>query len=166
MRMDDWPLDKIMRLPEFVFGRRFVVSCVPISPIEGYGWDISEVALPETCVIWELVIQPLGLITGDERLRIALGVQLPTSHAQFMLLEPLFNGLGYQGPGPRGIASNRYFGIALRMLRLQVHAAGRKLVCEMGPGAAAEMSMNVMIVVSSVPKEVPDWLFSETVRNL
>ena len=160
-----WGLDQIMELPDHCFGRRFLVSCTLRLAAAKQEWDISEVALPDMCVIWELYIESIGIYSEVMTLRIALGDQLPLNVAMFNALDPLIMGFGAQGPEPRSL----YFPVHDRMhinrLRVPVAAQGRRLVIECLTPEAIAGSVFVGIVVSGVPKEVPDWLYSEHRRG-
>ena len=160
MDIRHWGLNKIMQLPDCCFGRRFMVSCALDIGAAQREYDISEVALPETCVIWELVIDGSGSFGDRGIVRIALGDQLPTAVAMFNELDPLFMGLGLQGAEPRPLELNGGEVLSFRMLRMPVAAAGRRLVIEGITGETITCRVFVGIVVSGVPKEVPDWLVS------
>lgn len=165
MNIRDWPLGSIIQLPDCCFGRRFPVSSNIFLPGPGTAWDISEVAFPETCVIWELLITAGKGIESAGQIRIALGSQLPLNAGMFDVLEPLFPGLGLQMPEPRLIYVAPGELVHLTQLRMPVATAGRKMVvqCTAGPGQIT--SLIVAIVVSSVPREVPDWLISGNLRS-
>ncbi len=160
MDVRGWPLDRIMQLPDHCFGRRFVVSVHLVSITGVVGWDISEIALPERCVLWELVY-----FIGEDSanfyyVRLALGDQLPTTIAMMDALEPCFMGLGTQGAEPRKIQVKNSQSWAIRMLRQPIISMGRRLVGEVAAVGAETIYANVALVVSSIPTEVPDCLLS------
>ncbi|MBA7479329.1 hypothetical protein ES707_14763 [subsurface metagenome] len=160
MDIRNWPLDRIMQLPDCCFGRRYVISASALSSLGVLGYDISELALPERCVIWELA----GW-AGKENLdlayfRIALGDQLPTTVAQMNALEPLIPGFGPQGPEPRRIDIYVNIGKLFNNIRMPLAAAGRRLVLEVASLPTKNCRFSVAVVVSSIPTEVPDWLCS------
>ena len=158
MNIEKWGLDEIMMLPDHAFGRRFIVSCRLDGSQEGYFWDISELGLPERCVIWEFWWDgQSGSATANE-LRLAWGDQLPTTHGAFMALDPVFPGFGLQGPEPRNFLCNILARGDFRQLRQPVLAGGRRLVMEVTAGAFAFPYVFVGLVVSSIPKEIPDWI--------
>lgn len=160
MNVRDWPLGQIMQLPDCCFGRRFTVSCSP--PVAGPAavWDISEVALPEVFVIWELSIVPSMANLETCWFRLALGDQLPANAAQMLALPPLFMGMGLPGPEPRQISLGWSNYIHLSRLKVPVSAMGRRLVVEAFPTVGVVGTGEVSIVVSSIPREVPDCLLS------
>jgi len=165
MNIRDWPLGQIMQLPDCCFGRRFAV-CLELAPkATGVFWDIGEVALPEKCVLWELVIDVHCDEAQTGALRLALGDQLPTTTAMMDALDPLIMGLGIQGADPRTIEFRNELEIHLRRLRVPILAAGRRLILEVSRGPVILWVVNVMAVFSSMPTEVPDCLVSEYLRS-
>ena len=160
MRIDSWPVNKIMQLPDWCFGRRWLVSCTVLAYADADDFDISEVALPDKGVIWQFVWEPIDVRFVPAYCRLAISDYLPTSEAEFMRLEPLFNGYGEQGPGPRKITSYYYTGAVAIDLRMLIEPQGSRL-CMMGHSEGAfSAEARASIVVSSLPKEVPDWLLS------
>lgn len=149
-----------MQLPDHVFGRRFAVCCHAEAEAEATVWDISEIALPEQCVIWQFVIRGVFVRASGDLVRVALGDQLPTTTAMMDSLEPLINGLGAQGPGPRAISVGGEASMMDLRLRMPVDAMGRKLVVELAAELTEAAAVDVYVVVSSLPKEVPDWMIS------
>lgn len=165
MNIQNWGIGKIMELPDWLFGRRFVVSCEIDVGTARFAWDISEVALPDMCVIWELSIQATGTFSDWGWVGIALGDQLPTNAGMFNVLEPLFMGMGLQGAEPRNMRADIQRTKHLNRLRMPVAAAGRRLVIESLTEDTIKAGVQVDIVVSGVPKEVPDWLCSGNLRS-
>ena len=166
MRIDDWPLERIMRLPDWCFGQRWPVGLYATKTGAGSAWDISEIALPEVSVLWEFTFWPLEIMAQTTNFRLALGQQLPVATAQMDQLEPLLAGVGIQGPTPRQIIGQGYAAPAIRMLRKPIESGGKKVILELTTGGAAAQDLQVILVFSSIPREVPDWLFSAQVINL
>ena len=160
MNIRNWPLDRIMQLPDSCFGRRFSV-CAHVSTDDStVAWDISEIAFPETFVLWEVAISQhyFGFTEFFDSLRLALGDQLPTAAAMMNALEPLIPGFGAQGPEPRYfMALPDYFAFHMRN---PISAKGRRLVLEATPLPEVNIDVQVVCEVSSMPTEVPDWLCS------
>jgi len=160
MDVRNWPLERKMALPDYCFGRRYPV-CVSLDlETDETDWDISEVALPDIAVVHELCIDAAGGFGNSGLLRLALGDQLPTVLAEMARLQPLFAGLGLQGPEPRQRRINFGASLSWSRLRVPVAAQGRRLVMELVTVAPNIMAVNVCIVVSALPTEVPDCLIS------
>jgi len=160
MDIRNWSFDQIMQLPDSAFGRRFPVGVCPSAGTSATAWDIAEVAFPERIVVWELVVWADFQRFYVDHFRLAIGDQLPVAAAQMSLLDPLLQGIGLQGAGPRNIHNEYRNGFAVRGMKMPVMTSGRRLVGEVtatGDGAAR---LQVVVVVSSVPSEVPDCLIS------
>ncbi len=130
------------------------------------GWDISEIALPERCVLWEVTAFPVGAWAADDAFRMALGDQLPTSLAMMSSLNPLLHGMGRQGPEPRQTHINSYVSFAVRRLRVLIESCSMRPILEVKPVGDPKISLNVVLVFSSIPREVEDWLLSAKAINL
>jgi len=165
MNIQNWGIGKIMELPDWCFGRRFMVSCTVFVPEAGDCWDISEVALPEMCVIWELAITGSGEWNKWCFLRVALGDEVPRFVADMDRLEPLFMGLGEQGAEPRRMRIETRVNLDVSQLRMPVASQGKRMVIEGRTEELISAGVQVVIVVSGVPKEIPDWLVSGNLRS-
>lgn len=166
MRIDNWPLERIMRLPDWCFGQRWPIGLHIQADEIGSSWDISELALPEMCVLWELTFWSLALLNMDSRFRLALGHQLPTAVAQMNDNEPLIHGVGINGAEPRQMIAQGYSAVASRRLRKVIAGAGRKVILELTIATAVQQDIQLVMVFSSVPREVPDWLISAKAIDL
>lgn len=160
MNTRNWPIDKIMQLPDWCFGRRYMISCTINTGAGEQTWDISELAFPEKAVIWEMTNEAYALTHLDDYYRLALGDQLPTTAAQMDALEPLFPGMGLQGPEPRHNRLLLYTDATMVKLRMPIQPGGRRMILELTPESESIKLMGVRIIVSSMPTEVPDWLIS------
>jgi len=160
MNISQWPMSRIMQLPDFCFGRRWQVSCSAKGVVVGPNWDIAEIAFPEHIVLWELNLYSVGSVTTAKTFRLALGDQLPTSGAMMDALEPFLPGLGITGPEPRLIMPLHYGSLTGPMLRTNIHTAGQRLVLEVSADVTASDALVVIVIVSSLPTEAPDWLVS------
>ena len=160
MNIEKWPLNKIMQLPDWCFGRKYAVAVETYATDNAYAFDISEIALPETTVLWQLSIFPILCSTEVEYIRIGLGQFMPATEVQFMEFEPLINGLGAQGRGPREIHLFQYYAKQIIQLRQPIETKARKLCLVAYAGVDNHCWVRVVIVISSIPREVPDWMFS------
>lgn len=165
MNIRNWPIGQIMQLPDCCFGRRFLISCFAFVAEQGLAWDISEVAFPERAVIWSMTYYSVVRGAIALQTRLALGDQLPTTAAMMTALDPLFMGLGAQGADPR-VISMPYYGVVIcTNMRHLVEARGRRLVLEVNSTVSGVDDTQVILSVSSIPTEVPDWLNSGHLRS-
>ena len=161
MDVSSWSTDKIMQLPDHAFGSIFVISCTISATGTGPFFDISEMNFPERCIIHGLNILNWYTTTNTGYLRIGLGLRLPTSEADFMLLEPLIHGLGLNGQEPRKIPITRNQSFWPIKCRLFLSGKNRHL-CFMAYDSTANYSTaHIQVFVSSVPNEVQEWLISD-----
>jgi len=166
MDVSGWSPDKIMQLPDHVFGERHVLACYGSSYNDVPVWDISEVAVHDISVLWDLYILPTYVETSSDYVRIAWGQYLPKTTAEMDELMPLVRGLGAQGKEPRKIPIYLYVGGMSFHLRKLVYPGGRRLVIEVYASATKHTLCHVVATVSSLPREVPDWLISSQVKSL
>ena len=160
MDISKWPIDKIMQLPDWCFGRRWVVFASRIANGAVTNWDMSELTFPNKGVIWQVNIHPVMCTYFTLYYRLALGFQLPTTTAQMDLLSPLLNGFGEQGAEPRKIRAYSNCGAFDLRMRNPMDFQGKRLILQVTGVAEKQALINVAVVVSSLPKEIPDWLSS------
>lgn len=160
MDVKGWPLDKIMQLPDHCFGQRWPVCIAALGLSPDVGWYISEMTLPEWCVVWSLFYIHGGDSFTLSVVQLSLGDKIPSGDAEFDACEPLLPGFGYYDGLRRYISLNRYGGFIDLPMRKPIHTAGRRLIARfVWPGAMVYPSV-AGIVISSLPSEVPDCLFS------
>ena len=155
-----WSADRILTLPDRVFGRRWVVSCFVAQAGLGDSFDMSEAYFPETCVLWEVGIVPVAICLRTDYIRVAVGDQLPASEAEMMTLRPFLRGFGAQGPEPREIFPGKE-GCSIRMRPRTILSTGTCRLILQGHGFTGYYQfVHVWAVVSSVPSEVAEWAVS------
>ena len=160
MDIRNWSLDQLMMLPDHCFGSRWPIGLsligAPIQPV----FDISEMALPERCVIWELAaLYHLGIL-GSAEFELRLGDQLPASWAAFQEYELLFKGIRYMATATSLIYLTSMTSVNWQNFKMPVQASGRRVILGVNTGVAAAGKLQVALTVSSVPREVPDCLLS------
>lgn len=160
MNISDWPMSRIMQLPDEAFGRRFPIGIEARPAKFGRMWFISDLSLPEYTVFWELVIHSWFPEKSRFELRMALGDSVPTTQDEMTAFEPLFADFGDRSAIPKVFQSEGNMVYSLRRLRYPVRTSGRRLVVEMRNSAAEESMVGVMVVVSSIPKDIPSWFGS------
>lgn len=160
MDIRDWGMDRIMQLPDWCFGRKWLVSVQATGSAIEVVFDISEYALPERCVIWQLQYGVGGEQTARGFISLALADFLPASDAAFDASEILLRDYGVTIAGRKIIPVSANGGVARIDLRMPIASAGRRLVGRLAETATATYYLWTTIVVSSVPTEVPDWLVS------
>ncbi len=166
MDIRNWPIDRIMQLPDCCFGRRWPVGVYAGSNTTAEYYDISEAGLGDKCVIWSVHFISQGSATSLLRFSLALGDTLPTTPAQFDALEPLFSDLGRRDV-TRRILDLGGFGVQINIpMRYPVMAQGRRIVMFLQIVGSDISQPFVILVISSFPTEVPEWLISGQGRGL
>lgn len=166
MNISQWSIGRIMQLPDCCLSRRFSVFVTIQTVGDSTQYDISELALPDRTIIHEFAFWAAGTFGQFTSIRLALGDQLPTATTEMDTLDPLFHGLGVQGPEPRVLLAMVGVSVHFDRLKMYVPAQGRRLILETTTLAGTNPAVSVGIVVSAVPTEVPDWLISGRGKNL
>lgn len=166
MDISKWPMEKIMQLPRCVFGRSYIVSCSAYVTNNNTAWDMSEISFPPIGVIWQIMFFCHVASTWDGRFRVAIGSQVPTSIVMMDLNEEFIIGYGRQGTKPRRIFSYQYLGEEKYDVRQIIHAQGKKLILEVFAPTDKETRVRVGVVVTGIPKELPEWFNSGLARIL
>lgn len=163
MDISGWTLAQRMKLPDWCFGNRQVISAYEYSSAAGtYVWQISEHALPDPCCIWEADFADLPSGGGTGSLRVALSDVVPASTAEMDACQEIFPGLGIPWAGPNRIqffstlSDRRHY-----MTRQGMVTGGKKLVIEVRC-VLATVSMECILVVSELPTRIPGWLVHDT----
>lgn len=121
-------------------------------------YNISEAALPEQGVIWEMSLYTGGAPASIVEVAFVLGDQLPTTDAMFDSGELLFPGVAASG-GRRSAFD--VVGTAARQISwmaVPFRAAGRRLIMRAIRTGGAAIPTQAVFVISSIPTEVPDCL--------
>jgi len=151
-----WPLDKIMQLPDCCFGRRWPIYFGGETVSSAAAYHISEIGLPERCVLWDIFFDSIGYPTETEigtppEISIALGDQLPATAAEFNVLESLISESDALRDGCHILVKSMK--LSLRKL---VFTSGRRIVIRMRGSDMTSGFWSLGLVFSSVPNEVPD----------
>lgn len=165
MDIRGWPLGHIMELPDCCFGRRFPVFFGGDYEFGGTNIFISEIGLPDVCVLWEVSLQvtyaedPTGIT--DFRMAYKLGDKLPATAGEVTTLEDMFP------ESDEKVAIGSVIRPPLHMVNIRkpYHAQGRRVVLDVQSEFGAHVYWNTSLVFSSIPTEVPDCLVSGSLKN-
>jgi len=157
MDISSWGWGQLLELPDHLFGRRFSIGCYVTVGTGGTGYDISEMALPEKTVIWEMCICASNASTDFGSISMALGDQLPADDAAFNRYEQLFPDLGFQADTRRDIYVFRNCTCNLVKMKTGINTQGRRLVLRYDQVLGELAFAQVGLVVSSVPRSIPEW---------
>ena len=160
MNIRGWPLDRIMQLPDCCFGRRWPIFFSDKRETAGDTFYISEFALPERCVLWEInfnweqFVPVVGAYVKGS-VGIALGDILPANLVEFIALESMIPGADQILTGGRVLVADMH----LKMKNLY-QVSGRRVVVRFYAPGPTSWYATLGLIVSSIPTEVPDWLCS------
>jgi hypothetical protein len=160
MNIQDWGIGRIMQLPDCCFGRRFVISFSGYNLQNSAVGVISEISLPDRCVLWTMATwtrYQMGIIGNSIiTFNFVLTDQIPAAVAAWQLAEPLLSGQDEVHLGQRVVRGN----ITLDNLRMVIPAQGRRVALRVYENADIKCEWAARLVFSSIPTEVPDWLLS------
>jgi len=163
MDIRNWPLDRIMQLPDCCFGRRWQVNVCAQAMTVGGHWMISDAGFPESFVVWEVLVRYISLVPGQAGVFLKLGDQLPTAASQMRVLGDLLDNFGRAADGGHEVQIGNGNNVHLINLKVPVFSIGRRLVVQWDTVAEGFGVCEAFVVISAIPKEVPDWLFSARV---
>ena len=158
MDIRNWSMDRIMQLPDEVFGRRWFVG---VSGTPGnflLVFDISESALPDMAVIWGLVVTASAESVINTQVVLRLGNKLPASAAEFDAMELLFPAVMALDGVRSSISIGAGAALSIPNMRMPVAAQGRRLVVSMLTPVIPDVNVAVTLLVSGIPSNVPDFL--------
>lgn len=160
MDIRNWPMDRIMQLPDGCFGRRWPVIAGGVT--EGFTdrYYIVETGVPDRGVVWEIIITSQAAAINTVLFELAWGDQAPADAAAWTALQKMFPCQGIQDGADRGIACCGPGPWHLTKLRLPSPASGLRPVLRLDGAATAEILVCATLVISSIPNEVPDCLLS------
>jgi len=160
MDVSQWPLGRIMQLPDWVFGQRWPIGLnVELTDADPV-FAINRAGLPETCVIWELSVPGTPAVGVTVEVTLALGDQLPGSDAEFGRCEIVMPDVVSRVYGGGGMEAPGLCEVGMEGLRMAVRSAGRRFIGRFQRLGGGAVQSGLIIVISSVPKEVPDCLLS------
>jgi len=160
MDISNWPINRIMQLPDNCFGRRWPIGFAQLTPDAEPHFEICETGLPEVCVIWSISTVCIGTFSSGINIQLRLGDNMPATDAEFLAFEPLIDDITGTGAVRNSIVVPGISGPHRFPIRKVVASAGRRLVGRFQRIATTAMGGQVIVVVSSMPTEVPDWLVS------
>ncbi len=158
MDISGWPMERIMQLPIEAFGRRWLVGVGAELASADSVFDISEAALPERFIIWEVIAGISGTLNTSADVILALGSKLPTSDAEFDSLELIFSGVVGRTDVRGGFSVFSLTHYLITDLCTFVVSGGRRLVVRIKRDLGTSGGGTLSILISSIPREIPDWM--------
>lgn len=158
MDVSDWPVDKIMQLPDWCFGRRWWAGtqCYKADGKVSYGY--AEERFPDAFVLWAVMVtcySPSMTEAMKLTLRVAAQpfVDMETVRAADRLLK---------GTSRIGLWMDLYVGpnevTYISDIRQYCHYPNKRLAVEANGDQTNLYYCDVNVLISSVPKQIPDYL--------
>ena len=156
MDISDWPMERIMQLPDHLFGPRWLVGVGVITLFGTPQIRISNAGLPERSVIWSVQCVAVPVTLNKVSMGFRLGNVLPGSVTEFNRLEPMFGTMEIV-PGARSLFTVPLgSAIDYTRLRFPVMTGGRRLVVLFNSPDPEITDAQASILISSIPREIPD----------
>ena len=158
-------MDRIMRLPDWCFGRRWFVGTYQGSVTGVAHYNMSAETLPDKFVVWGAFMSCMSPNCLQAlRMTMRLGYKIPGDVAETKTLDRVFKDMSepdivYELFCPQ----NGCFW--LNAERRLIESKGRKLVVVTNGDAAIAYEATAAIQISALPREVPDWLISGQGRS-
>lgn len=159
MNIKRWTIDERMRLPDFCFGNRQVISVSKTaSGPAAFSWAISDKGLPDPACIWVFGVLPRRVDNTNNYCRVSLGDTLPTNEAEMNATQPVLPQFGALAwTPPRIYPPTTTMTVWQFDLRKGMVTGGKKLILECYASIDA-MAAIAFIVVSELPTNISGWL--------
>lgn len=160
MNVSKWPLHKRMALPEWCFGPKWWLGDFIGTAADGVTYFFFTDKPPDVFVLWDILITPAGIVAGIRAdVTLCLCNETPVA-TNIRTLTRLMRQFGTPGAfydmhlpvahtthvGPMKIlveANNQGIGGALKLL-----------------SESATTETSIAVLISALPREVPDWVVS------
>lgn len=165
MNITSWPLDRIMTLPDWCFGRRWWIGTYCGEVGGGVAYFTCQEKLPDFFVVWGVFICCRCVApVNPMRVTIRLGEHLIVSAADALTMDRLMKGMStpdivYE------FYTSQWDPFWMNSERLLIESKGRDIQVMTNGDQLTAYEMTVAVQISAMPKEVPDWLTSDQARS-
>lgn len=158
MDIRDWPIDKIMQLPDCAFGQRWWVGTYCGDSNGRAGYFTVDENLPDKFVVWGIVFCCRAVASVNPmRVTVRLGTHLIANAADALSMDRIFKGIS-----SKNIVYEFYLSqwdlTWLDCKRIIVDSAGRKIQLMTNGDQVTAYEMTVAVLISSVPRDIPYWI--------
>lgn len=160
MNILNWPEYKIMMLPDWCFGRKWWIGEYMGSTTGRIYYRLGEEQLPDWFVLWGVLVccrSPNCL--EALRLTIRLGDHTPASVTDAQKMERLLKKISIPSIVYE-LYVNQNGVIWINDQRQIMESKGRRLALVSNGNQAINYEMTVGVLISAVPREVPNWVVS------
>lgn len=160
MNIEKWTEEQIMQLPDYMFGQRWaLLTCRRIPGATTHQWLMKK-ALPNRCIVWSINVHGYTLAGYTNWFKLALAEKEPKSDAEFDTLERIFKGDLENVEEEGGIFFSVGEGFTWHTKQI-LKPQGKKIAIQAANAhATSAIKFALTFVISSIPKEIPEWMFS------
>lgn len=159
MDVTGWTMEQRMRLPDWCFGNRQIISVYLVNDTPASrAWAISTIALPDPACIWQFAYTWMPDVAGSGWVRVGLADAVPVNQAQMDAADPILPYFGSPTETPPVICPPSFQTMYVAIdTRRGIVTGGKKLVVEIRCGAA-KTKIVVWVLVSCLPTDMAGWL--------
>lgn len=166
MKISDWSVDRIMQLPDHCFGRRYWVGVYSGGTGGVANYTICQEQLPDRFIVWSILFANNSPgMTQAMRLTVRLGDRVPANVAEVLTFEKLCKGISTPSIVYEFYCQPNCVTL-IHDLRMFIISEGRRIAVLTNGDQQNVYESTVGVLISSIPREVPDWLISEKVKGL
>ncbi|NVM23073.1 MAG: hypothetical protein HWN68_14980 [Desulfobacterales bacterium] len=158
MDISNWDINRIMQLPDWCFGRKWLVGLHAELTGASSKFDLSEFNLPDIAVIWEVTFMVARVSSTSVRFTLALSDHQPVDDADFEKLEPVLKHVKSRMGFRYSLEANDLMAIRLSELKTPIESKNRRLACKFRRVIGQSTGGQAMVTVSYLPREIPEWL--------
>ena len=158
MDVKKWPLDEIMQLPDWCFGRRWWIGDY-LGHTTGKAENrIGHEQLPDRFVVWGVLTSARSANCLEAlRLTLRLAQNLTAYTANVKAFDRLLKGISVPDIQYEFYVPSN--GVMWLPSERTIHVSkGRRLAYTSNGDQVIQYEMTVGVLISSVPREVPDWV--------
>lgn len=159
MDVTGWTIEQRIRLPDWCFPNRQLIGCYGSNNVGGSDmFFISEIALPDQCILWEF--HYFTLVTGNESGygRAGLRANVPANVAQMNTAQEFYPYFGMSMAGPNMLPNKTGTTVTgIVSFRKGIITGGKKLVLQIHNNVD-KCIVQVALLVSGLPTDMAGWL--------
>lgn len=159
MDVSGWTVEQRMRLPDWCFGNRDLMSLYIENVVAGtYTYAISAFVLPDPACIWGIMFMSTNSVAGLGYVRLGLNDHLPVDAADMNTSIEILPNFGRPAAGPNIFwISGSYFYVWDMPAKRGLVTNGWNFVIE-NRCVVADFRVDVTLIVSGLPTDMAGWL--------
>lgn len=160
MDISRWPLDRIMQLPDWCYGRRWWIGMYLGTQAAQTSYFLIPESVPDVFVLWDILFYTTGNTAATHaNLSLRLCRQAPTS-TNLKTFKRLLHGIA----DPKQFYDFHLPSVAVTHLgpmRNLIEARNDRIGGAVKlVGETADCENGIGFLISGIPREVPDWVVS------